>query len=226
MHTRKFAVEGLDGTGKTTMALKICKDLEAKGFTTFYYKDPYTLDKWEIFNKVLEDRDYFGNLPAFLIYLANRAWSVQNQLNQKLGKVDFIVMDRTHLSTCVYQIDAYPDKNKRGLLEKVQDLCNMLMGAGKIDTLIYLKNENPTPEYQQVLLDRIRAKRPLDSFEDVSFEEFFQRHEAYETLIQEAFISPEPHKRFIETLEVIDPLMDGLLDIDLTDRLLNTIKEK
>lgn len=93
-----IAFEGIDGSGKTTVAKYLYKYLKDMGYSAVYTQEPYTS---EVRDKIKNISNPYEQLYWFL-------WDRRKHMNiiRNLwysDAVDFIISDRCYLSTLVYQ---------------------------------------------------------------------------------------------------------------------------
>jgi len=98
-----IAIEGLDGSGKTTQAKLLCSKLSEKGYTTYCTKEPTDEPTGKMIRQVLS-----GELkmpPVALQYLFNADRAVHQELfTQHLQNGEYIITDRYFWSSVAYAI--------------------------------------------------------------------------------------------------------------------------
>ena len=103
-YSGKFiAIEGIDGSGKTTQAQLLCKELGEKGISAYCTKEPTDEPTGKMIRQVLA-----GELkmpPVALQYLFNADRAVhQEQFIKHLEKGEYIITDRYFWSSVAYAI--------------------------------------------------------------------------------------------------------------------------
>ncbi len=110
-----IAIEGIDGSGKTTQAQLLCKKLGEKGIAASCTKEPTDEPTGKMIRQVLA-----GDLsmpPVALQYLFNADRAVhQEQFIKSLEKGEYIITDRYFWSSVAYAIADLP-AGRHGLTE-------------------------------------------------------------------------------------------------------------
>ncbi|MDR0548253.1 MAG: dTMP kinase, partial [Deltaproteobacteria bacterium] len=100
-----LALEGLDGAGKTTLAFQIQEKLLALGLTALVFKEP-TLGPMGLIIRQLTGAgrpDWLTPNQELELFLADRAWDVDNNIRPALQTGAVAILDRYILSSVVYQ---------------------------------------------------------------------------------------------------------------------------
>lgn len=151
-----ITLEGIDGSGKTTLAKKLVETLRAKGYNCAYLREPGGTPVSEQIRTIALQDDIHLHTEFFLMQAA-RAELVQTVIKPLLRNETLIVCDRYYLSTMAYQ----------GISGEMHKLMVHLIDAGlfpKPDYTIFL--DVPV----DVALERIRASRDAsDKFEQDAF---------------------------------------------------------
>jgi dTMP kinase len=109
MSTRKiakgwfFVLEGIDGSGKTTVCDRVCSILLDKGYNIVRLREPTNESKW---GKEIRDRSYRGELTPneeLELFLKDRDWHIQNRILPALNENKIVMMDRYFYATGAYQ---------------------------------------------------------------------------------------------------------------------------
>lgn len=103
-----FAIEGMDGSGKTTQAQKVVKELVKKGYKAKYTKEPTS----GIIGKFIKKDILSGKVkvaPASIQYLiaADRA-THQYEIEEELKKGTILITDRYFWSAVCYGLSDIP----------------------------------------------------------------------------------------------------------------------
>jgi dTMP kinase len=126
------SLEGIDGSGKTTQAKLLAKDL---GDEALYVREPGGTAAGEQLRKVLIDSETpLTPVSELLVFLAARAELVADVIEPKLAEGASVVCDRFSDSTIAYQGVA------RDLgFERVRELCDFATAGRWPDLTIYLR---------------------------------------------------------------------------------------
>lgn len=174
MQTKLIAFEGDDGVGKTTLAKRCEEMLVAEGKTVLRVHTealpPYAKQLRDIIVS-----DAMSRTSANVRALMFSSWLLnidEELIRPNWNKYDYIIMDRTYLSTLVYQFDS----------DLLEEYGKRLAVHLPINILVYLECGD------EVGLERIRLNRdaPMDVFEKTSTLEVIQGRKAhYNDLIHE-----------------------------------------
>ncbi len=100
-----ITVEGLEGSGKSSVIEFLHKLLKKNGFSVKIYREPGSTKVGEKIRNILLDKKN-SKLSAhteLLLYLAARTQLIEEKLIRDLSRYDFIICDRFFDSTLVYQ---------------------------------------------------------------------------------------------------------------------------
>lgn len=152
-------LEGLDGSGKTTIALRLCKDLEGAGLCAVYTYEPYDTKLVHALRN-----EYAGLRDAYvdaLTYAADRLLHYKMAVKPYVERGCFVVSDRYYMSSVAYQ---------GAMGAPIEWLLEVNRYAPRPDIAIYLDVEparglerklalgSRFPEYERIdLLVRARA---------------------------------------------------------------------
>jgi dTMP kinase len=102
---RLIAVEGADGTGKSTQAELLVEYLDRKGYPVQAVREPGGTKLGERVREILRDIGLAGmSVEAeMFLYMASRAQLVGEVIRPALAQGKLVVSDRFLLSTAVYQ---------------------------------------------------------------------------------------------------------------------------
>ncbi len=100
-----ITIEGIEGSGKSSVIKFLDKYLRRKGFSVKTYREPGTTKIGEKIRDILLDKNNkaLSRYTELLLYLAARTQLIEEKLKRDLKKYDFIVCDRFFDSTLVYQ---------------------------------------------------------------------------------------------------------------------------
>ncbi len=148
-----ITVEGIEGSGKSSIIDFVEKFLKQRGFKVAVFREPGSTRIGEKIRSILLDRDNKELSPytELLLYLAARTQLIEEKLKKALKEHDVVICDRFFDSTIVYQGYAL------GLGRIVQRAVKMFSLGIKPDLTILLdtKVENG--------LKRIKRKDRIES---------------------------------------------------------------
>ncbi len=100
-----ITVEGLEGSGKSSVIKFLSRYLRKRGFSLKVYREPGSTEIGEKIRKMLLDKKNkkLSLHTELLLYLAARTQLIEEKLKKDLKKYDFIISDRFSDSTLVYQ---------------------------------------------------------------------------------------------------------------------------
>jgi len=104
-HAYFITIEGLEGSGKSSVINFLEKLLKEKGFSVIVFREPGSTDVGEKIRQILLDKENkrLSRHTELLLYLAARAQLIEEKLMGAFKKYDFIICDRFFDSTLVYQ---------------------------------------------------------------------------------------------------------------------------
>lgn len=168
-----IALEGVDGSGKTTQAARLA---EALGKETLLIREPGGTAAGERIRKLLKDPEVrMDPMAELLLFLAARAQLVNEVIRPALEQRRDVVCDRFSDSTVAYQGHA------RGLgVERVRELCELATGGLRPDVTLLLR------VHPEVAAERIAAEgRAADRFEGEGMDLQRRVAEGYELIATE-----------------------------------------
>jgi len=124
MMSRFVALEGADGCGKSTQVDRLAQSLRNKGEQVVTVREPGSTSLGERVRDILLDGDEPLCAEAeALLFLASRAQLLEEVIEPALAAGKWVIADRFHISTVVYQGIA-------GELgeERAADLCQVVIG--------------------------------------------------------------------------------------------------
>lgn len=105
MRGRFIVVEGIDGSGKTTLAERLAKDLKRRGRRVLRTREPGSTRVGENIRSILLDarNEAMTPLTELFLYMASRAQLVDRVIRPALRRGTDVVCDRYYFSTAAYQ---------------------------------------------------------------------------------------------------------------------------
>ncbi len=102
-----LAIEGLDGSGKTTQAKLLYTLLSQEGYNVCYLKEP-TDGKWgKKIKKISQSKKRVisreGIQKEFELFLKDRKFDVENNIKPNINKHAIVILDRYYYSSIAYQ---------------------------------------------------------------------------------------------------------------------------
>ncbi|MGC9009890.1 MAG: dTMP kinase [Sulfolobales archaeon] len=100
--SRLIVVEGIDGSGKTTIAKKLVDYLLERGYKAYYTYEPSDSPFIEFFKKI---KDVIERDPLIdaLVMTLDRAYHVKYEIEPYISRGYIVVSDRYYHSTVAYQ---------------------------------------------------------------------------------------------------------------------------
>ena len=101
---RLIVLEGIDGTGKTTLSARLAAALRAAGHTVVETREPWTSPAGQELRRVLAAKERTtSGVEELELFHADRAAHVAALVAPALARGDWVVQDRTFWSTAAYQ---------------------------------------------------------------------------------------------------------------------------
>lgn len=142
-----ICIEGLDGSGKTTHAHKLVRNLKEKGFDAIYTTEPSRGELGTfIRGTILEGKKRVPRVVEAVLFAVDRIEHLEKDVKPALEKRKVVVSDRCVYSSLAYQGSAGLD------LEWIEDINRFALPA---DLGIYI---DVPPE---VVVKRIRRKKSV-----------------------------------------------------------------
>jgi dTMP kinase len=142
-----ICIEGLDGSGKTTHAYRLVRNLQKKGFDAVYTTEPSRGELGKFIRaSVLQGKKRVPRVVEALLFAVDRVEHLEKMVKPALKEGKIVVSDR-----CVYSSLAY--QGAAGLdLEWIEEINRMALPP---DLAIYI---DVPPE---VVVERIRRKKSV-----------------------------------------------------------------
>jgi len=142
-----ICIEGLDGSGKTTHAHRIVRNLQKKGFDAVYTTEPSRGEYGKFIREsVLQGKKRVPSVVEALLFAVDRVEHLEKMVKPALEEGKIVISDR-----CVYSSLAY--QGAAGLdLEWIEEINRMALPP---DLALYI---DVPPE---VVVERIRRKKSV-----------------------------------------------------------------
>lgn len=106
-----ITLEGIDGSGKTTVSRMLSDALRGRGHRVFWTREPTSQIKWN--EKLRRGRDPASGISLFFRFTEDR-FVHQSLISRHLGKGEIVICDRYLLSSYAYQgaliESSFPDR--------------------------------------------------------------------------------------------------------------------
>lgn len=160
-----IAVEGIDGSGKSTLSFNLSKDMTAKGWPVHLTKEPGDTPLGAHLRTLLHDKDIEKTAKAeYLLFASDRAQHMSSVVLPALERNMIVISDRLGDSSVVYQGFA------RGIdIDMIKCVNRWAMEDREPDLILCV--HVPPDVARNRLLQR---NMPLTSFEQES-SKFFQK---------------------------------------------------
>ena len=170
-----IAIEGIDGSGKTTLAQALTQELARQGYPVLLTRQPGDSPIGSCIRTLLHDASLY-KVPKteFLLFAADRAQHMETVVIPALNRGAIVISDRMADSSVVYQ--GYV----RGLeLPMIHEINDWAMGFYKPDLTLYVRVEAATA-YQR----RIERNVPFTSFEQEPHDFFQQLVDGFDLIMK------------------------------------------
>ncbi len=160
-----IAMEGIDGSGKTTLAINLAKGLEQEGFSVRLTKEPGGTSVGQQLRSILQHQESPLDPKAeYLLFAADRAQHFATIVFPALAQKQIVISDRMADSSLVYQ--GYG----RGLdKEIIANINSWSMNNRHPDIVFYVRI---SPEQA---LDRLKKRATVPTTFEKEKETFTQR---------------------------------------------------
>jgi dTMP kinase len=98
-----FVFEGIDGTGKTTQAMRLVEELGRSGFEAVYFREPSDGRWGRIIREKAMEEDSLTPEEELDLFQKDRRQNVKRNLIPAIGSGKMVVLDRYYFSTMAYQ---------------------------------------------------------------------------------------------------------------------------
>lgn len=135
--SRYLALEGVDGSGKSTVAAALAARLEESGHTVINVREPGGTPIGEVIRDLLLDSDSMEDWTEALLFAAQRAELAAEVVAPALERGEWVISDRTLYSSIAYQGHA------RGLgMAQVRRINETGLG-GVVPDLVFVLDTDP-----------------------------------------------------------------------------------
>lgn len=154
-------LEGGEGTGKSTIIAELHRRLKAKGFNVAMFNEP---NSGTPFRKAIRElaiqNDMSNNTRALLMT------AVRSDLHEELAtcEADIILMDRSYISTYVYQ----GTEDNRHMLDVIHSTILDTKRRDVVHVLLTAEYKTAMKRMSGRTLDAIEAKLTEDSYEEIN----------------------------------------------------------
>jgi dTMP kinase len=172
LNHRYIALEGGDGSGKTTLSAVLAARLRAAGDEVVEVREPGGTPLGESVRKLLLDSEHVDPWAEVFLFAAQRAQLVQEIVAPALERGAWVISDRTYYSSIAYQGRA------RGLGEERVRRINEIGLDGVLPGRVFVIDVDPgTALGRQHRPDRIGSesvdfqKAVMSAYRDLAFSE-------------------------------------------------------
>lgn len=152
-NTRYIALEGGDGSGKTTLSSALAAQLRSDGDEVVEVREPGGTPLGEAVREMLLDSDHVDPWAEVFLFAAQRAQLVREVVAPALSRGAWVISDRTYYSSIAYQGRA------RGLgEEKVREINEIGLGGVVPGRVFVLEVDPGTGLGRQHRPDRIGSE--------------------------------------------------------------------
>lgn len=135
--SKYIALEGVDGSGKTTVGRAVVESLETSGKDAILVREPGGTELGEAIRVMLLDSDSLDDWAEVFLFAAQRAELVREVIAPALAAGTWVVSDRTYYSSITYQ------GRGRGLGEEKVRLINETGLDGVLPDHVFVLDVDP-----------------------------------------------------------------------------------
>lgn len=135
--SKYIALEGVDGSGKTTVGKAVVARLEAAGEAAILVREPGGTEVGEVVRELLLDSESLDDWTEVFLFAAQRAELAREVIAPALEAGTWVVSDRTYYSSIAYQGRA------RGLGEKKVRSINETGLDGVVPDHVFVLDVDP-----------------------------------------------------------------------------------
>ncbi|MEN3043957.1 MAG: dTMP kinase [Candidatus Hydrothermales bacterium] len=152
-----ITIEGIEGSGKTTLAESLFAELKNRGFPVFLTWEPGGTETGEKIRKILLHSKELSHWTELLLFLASRKEHVEKKILPALREGKIVISDRFDDSTVAYQCFG------RGLNLRIVKRINKIVTSGLKPNLTFLLDIEP-----ELSLKRLKRRDRIER-EDLDF---------------------------------------------------------
>ena len=141
--------EGLDGSGKSTQAVRLFNRLKRRKIPTSLHREPGGTILGEEVRKIVKKGDLNNPISEILLFNASRASLIKEQIHPSLSTGQVVICDRFSASTIAYQ-----GFGGNVNIEHIRQI-NHYATKGLTPTLTFLLDIDPTISLQRLKLTRL-----------------------------------------------------------------------
>lgn len=196
-----FSIEGIDGSGKTTVAVQTVEILNNMGYDAIYLREPTNESPSGIqVRKYLDNHIKIDENALMDMFVNDRHWDLEHNIAPALAAGKIVVMDRYFISNAVYENSyLWPwkkimERNRKFFVEP---------------QIIFILNPGVEECWKRIVL----RGQPISQYETKS--ELWRTQEIYDDILKNddgnyVVINNENKLGYITSLEVIDHILESI----------------
>lgn len=202
-----IAIEGHEGTGKSTVCKELVKNLTDKGYEVVHIREPGGTEFSEEFRKVLltKYKEYRHPMTEVLAHSAYRNQNIHNIILPALKEGKIVIAERFMFSTWALNVVPY-ESTEPGITELFNNIMNATMQSIPSPLLFVLEAN------EDVRLERLKD-RVLDYYEDADPEILKSIKFAYEQLAKSPTCIPvDTNCEVSQTVDAIATIIQQMIE--------------
>ncbi len=151
-----IVLEGLDGSGKTTQAIRLYNRLKRRGISTSLFREPGSTDLGENIRRILKSGTVNNPITELLLFNAARSSLVSQKISPALANGQVVICDRFASSTIAYQgygsgtnLEQIKQINNYATMDLKPNLTILIDIDPKISLLRLKKHRTSQDHYEQ-----------------------------------------------------------------------------
>lgn len=150
-----IVIEGIDGSGKTTLSEKLKNYLLEKGTPTTRFSEPTQYESGLLIRKFLSGEIHLSKEEQMNAFIHDRQFSVEKNILPSLNSDQIVILDRYYYSTAAYQASTE--------YSPVRILNLNLEKKFPVPNILFYMNLSP-----EIALERLKARgKQLEIFESL-----------------------------------------------------------